>query len=146
MACSNCKPSTTSPATPPQTPPAFPTGYTGCALSSLRYALPPPLPNTLYELPYITDDGTIIYTKTNANQTPPPEINGYSRDPDDLWCFHPLWPECAMRIHGLTRKRHTGAINIVMLCNHPESPQQSQRLTHHDCLNCSLRFPRNDRQ
>jgi len=145
MGCSNCNKPTIEPR---RVRPVFqaPTGYTGCALSSLRDALPPPMPDSFYDLPHIADDGSIIYAERYEGQPTPPAVHGYHRNSDDPWRFHPLWTECAMRIHGTSRNRRNGTINIIMICNHPQHPKQGIRLAHTDCNECLLRLPRNDRQ
>jgi len=146
MACRDCSQPRTSPR---KTREAFhaPQGYTGCALSTLAYALPDdPLPQADYSLPSIDRDGVITYTPSYDGQEPPPAINGYCRDLANLWRFTPLWPECAMRIHGVTRNRKTGCINVVMICNHPEDPEYGRRLVHKHCQACPFRLARNDRQ
>jgi hypothetical protein len=118
----------------------FPTGYTGCTLGSLCGALPPPIPGTPYNLPRITGKGVIIYTPNFEGQLPPPEINGYQRDFDDPWRFYPLWKECVMRIHGTSRNRQRGSINVRMICNHPECQYAGKYVTVLECETCSYRL------
>jgi hypothetical protein len=127
---------------PAKVPFQVPTGYTGCTLASLARALPEPIPGTPYALPRVAVDGTIIYA--HDEQPPPPDINGYRRNLDDPWRFHPLWNECTMRIHGTSRNRRSGAINVVMICNHPNSPHQGVRLTHPHCADCLLRLSKDN--
>jgi hypothetical protein len=45
--------------------------------------------------PTIVNDGTIVYKKRGWE--PPLHIDGYERDEENRWVFHPLWPECDTR-------------------------------------------------
>jgi len=119
----------------------FPSGFTGNRMSVLRLMLPEnPASGTYYSLPKIMEDGTVIYAEEFEGQTPPPEINGYVRSPDDSFRFLPQWDECQMRIIGLRYNRVTGAINITMICNHPECKYSGRRLTVLECRSCEQRL------
>lgn len=140
MGCKDCDTQIQEGSVPIQKPVVFPQGYTGCTLGTLAQALPSELLGAPYPLPRITESGDIIYAQRDVALKPPPDIDGYVRDQDDPWRFHPLWTECVMRIHGTRRNRSTGAINVVMICNHPQCAYRGGRIAYTDCNTCPHRM------
>lgn len=108
-------------------------------LQSLAHTLPPADGIARhFERPMFLSDGSIEYP---PSQRPPPDINGYERDPKNHCLFKPLWNECGARMHG-TKTKRSGAINVVMICNNPQATDYTKYLTHEQCLNCPVRKTR----
>lgn len=108
----------------------------------LRYAMP--MDDGVqrpFGRPTILADGSIEYPKGDTK--PPAEINGYRRDTDNPWLFHPLWPQCSLRMCGVKLDRKTGEIDIRMACNHPQAPQFQKFVTVDVCDGCPLRARKN---
>lgn len=116
-----------------------PSVHFGVSLKDLGFTLPPDDGvHRLYPRPKFHEDGSIEYT--NGGGDPPPEINGYKRDALNPRLYHPIWPECALRMQGTKMTRKTGAIDVVMVCNNPEVKEHFMRnVTAETCVNCPLR-------
>lgn len=69
---------------------------------------------------------------------PPPDIEGYKRDPGNAWRFVPLYPPCESRQRVAQLKR-CGSYNIVMLCTDPDCPLNQQKVLVRDCSTCPFR-------
>jgi hypothetical protein len=93
-----------------------------------------------FQRPIFHDDGSIEYPKREGDWEPPQNINGYVRDTDNKWLFHPLWPPCVLRHQMAFLKANCGCIDVVMRCNSPQSPAFGQRLAHETCANCPVRI------
>lgn len=104
--------------------------------SSIRNAMPMPGLGT-YSLPKVHDDGSIEYAPVDAK--PPPEPNGYQRDPQNPWLFRPQWLECQLRMAGVRRDSKAGTIDVKMVCNNPEVPQFMRFVKTADCAACTQR-------
>jgi hypothetical protein len=90
--------------------------------------------------PQVLDDGSIQYPPGDEH---PPEINGYARDENNPFLFHPLWPECLLRMQGTRLDRKSGAINVSMVCNSPEAKDHFMKYVKHtDCEGCPFRKAR----
>jgi hypothetical protein len=113
--------------------------HAGVSLKNLGFTLPPDDGLVrLYPRPKFHEDGSIEYT--NGGGAPPPEINGYKRDSHNPRLFHPIWPECVMRMQGTKMDRKTGAIDLVMVCNHPEVKDHFMKNVPADaCVGCPSR-------
>jgi len=103
--------------------------------SSIRNSMPMPGLGT-YSLPTVHNAGSIEYAPVDAQ--PPPEPNGYLRDPQNPWLFHPVWPECQLRMAGV-RKDKSGVIDVKMVCNNPGVPQFMKFVKADDCAACTKR-------
>ena len=88
-------------------------------------------------------DGTIVYDREDGEDgawtEPPRDIDGYERDPDNEWCFRPLWPECYLRQGQGVRYQGCGCLGVIMRCANPSAPKFAERVTHTDCLGCPHR-------
>jgi len=83
-------------------------------------------------------NGCICYEHSN-DETPPRDINGYKRDPNNPFRFIPLWPECLLR-HGMgVRYTNCGCIDVIMRCNNPDAIQFGDRVGHEQCCVCQWR-------
>jgi len=92
---------------------------------------------SVYSRPAVHNDGSIEYKPVDAG--PPPEVNGYTRDEFNPWLFHPLWPECQLRMAGV-RKAPNGAIDLKMVCNNPVVKDHFMRFVKSDdCAACTQR-------
>ena len=78
-------------------------------------------------------NGDIQYIKNGVE--PPPEIDGYIRDPRDYWLFHPGWVECRFRNQREVTKP-CGAIRIKSTCSHQDGPKPET--SYHQCAACVL--------
>jgi hypothetical protein len=93
-------------------------------------------PGSRYAAPVVLSDGSIEYARVDGD--PPPDIDGYERCQDNPWKFLPLWPACAVRMQG-TRRERSGAIDVVMLCQHPEHERFGKPVKYVGCSACPLR-------
>lgn len=80
-------------------------------------------------------DGTLQFQKKGWE--PPPEPEGFKRDPKDAWHFLPVWPECDQR-RQTTVIKQCGAIKLLTICNHPESRYTRQEVSLGTCQGCPL--------
>ncbi len=92
-----------------------------------------------FKPPIFHDDGSIEYIKAEGDWEPPRDINGYARDPNNKWLFHPLWPVCGLRYQMAFLKANCGCIDVIMRCNNPQSPEFGARLAHETCAKCPVR-------
>ena len=136
--------------TPPPTPPPFvwvglpgPLGPTGPRptvprpdLAAIELTLPASTSNPTFQRPTFHDDGSIEYVKTEKE---PLDIDGYVRDENNHWLFHPLWNKCALRHAVAYFKAACGCVTLVMRCNNPQSAEFGQRLAHTTCESCPVR-------
>ena len=84
----------------------------------------------------VESDGTIIYEQTDWE--PPKDIDGYLRDPKNLWRFIPLWPRCKMRIQKMQRSRGCGCVQVEMRCNNRLTKWFRKEVTFEQCQLCQL--------
>ena len=78
-------------------------------------------------------DGSITYPKKGWE--PPPEIEGYTRDPRNKWRFIRKWLPCKSRQETKLTKP-CGAIQIVALCECKGCPMYSLTVRAVDCEAC----------
>lgn len=131
--------------------PTGPTGPTGPVslppsvprpdLAAIELTLPADKPEAdrTFKPPIFHDDGSIEYPKAEKDWEPPRDINGYVRDPNNKWLFHPLWPVCGLRYQMAFLKANCGCIDVIMRCNNPQSPEFGARLAHETCAKCPVR-------
>lgn len=82
-------------------------------------------------------DGSIVYIK--KGDEPPPDLDGYKRDPNNLWRFFPLWKTCSHRLQNQYLKP-CGALGILSFCRHPDGPTENRREVSYDiCSKCTLK-------
>jgi hypothetical protein len=112
-------------------------------LAAIALTLPAPNPEKdaerTFQRPIFHADGRIEYPRRDKDWEPPQNINGYVRDPDNKWVFHPLWVPCAFRHQTAFLKANCGCIDVICRCNSPQSPMFAQRLAHETCANCPVR-------
>lgn len=81
-------------------------------------------------------DGSILYVKRGPE--PPPDLDGYKRDPRNFWRFTPLWMQCDYRLQNQYLKA-CGAIGILSICQNPDGPRENQReVDFNVCSACQL--------
>jgi hypothetical protein len=85
----------------------------------------------------ILPDGSVLYAKTGFE--PPPDLEGFVRDPENAWHFLPLWPKCKKRIQTQLVKQ-CGAISVLSVCAHSGCPFKQQEVSLADCQGCLLRI------
>ncbi len=68
-----------------------------------------------WEEPEFLPDGSIVYKKIGWE--PPPSIEGYVRDKDNKWTFHPLWPVCEKRVGRAFVRGSCGCVQVEMTCD-----------------------------
>lgn len=93
-------------------------------------------PGKKWGRPRFNADGSIVYPIKGTE--PPPNIQGYKRDPGNAWRFIKLWPECLQRQEEFSEKS-CGAIQIVPICVHKEGAFFRKVVTHQICEACPLR-------
>ncbi len=125
------------------TGPSVPLSVPRPDLASIAMTLPVESPEKAAERtfkpPIFHDDGSIEYPKAEKDWEPPRDINGYVRDPNNKWLFHPLWPVCGLRYQMAFLKANCGCIDVIMRCNNPQSPEFGARLAHETCAKCPVR-------
>jgi len=91
---------------------------------------------TTFPRPRFNADGSIQYPRRGIE--PPPNINGYKRDPGDAWRFIKLWPECPRRAEHFNQKP-CGAVQITPVCEHKEATTFRKVVSVQACEACPLR-------
>ncbi len=132
---------------PPPTPVAVPTPTVASEprpdLAAIALTLPAPNPEKdaerTFRRPIFHDDGSIEYPREEGSWEPPRDINGYARDPNNNFLFHPLWLPCALRHQSAIMRPGCGCIEVIMRCNSPQATKFGQRLAHTDCEACPVR-------
>jgi len=124
----------------PIVPPSEPRPDLAAIALTLPVETPEKIADRTFKPPTFHDDGSIEYPKGEKDWEPPRDINGYVRDPDNKWLFHPLWPVCGLRHQMAFLKANCGCIDVVMRCNNPQAPEFGQRVAHDTCINCPVRL------
>lgn len=91
-----------------------------------------------FQRPVFGPDGSLEYPRLAADSTPPDDIDGYTRDPNNAWRFTPNWPPCLLRGQG-TMLKENGCINVAMACNNPESKHFGKKVSYENCRDCQVR-------
>jgi len=78
-------------------------------------------------------NGCVEYAK--KGHEPPPDLDGYQRDPGNAWKFLPLWPKCKKRIQTQSMKQ-CGALAILTVCANGDCPLKQQQVTFAQCSSC----------
>jgi hypothetical protein len=91
--------------------------------------------------PFFHDDGSIEYPHRGDEPGIPPDINGYQRDPDDTFLFHPLWNNCMFRLQGIDMLGKSGCIEVVMVCQYGRCKYYMKELQTKHCEHCQYRKP-----
>jgi len=68
-----------------------------------------------------------------------PEIDGYTRDPDNPRLQHPTWPPCACRAYKITLKNKL--TTIAGVCHHLTAELRGQKVLSTQCQECPSRVP-----
>lgn len=114
----------------------------GHQLQGLRHTIPPPDGKTrTYGRPEFHQDGSIEYPTQEG--PPPADINGFYRDEQNPFLFHPLWGECTARMQGCKMNPISGEIDVKMVCNNPDAIGNfHQFVTSQQCADCPVRRAR----
>ena len=81
-------------------------------------------------------DGSVMYVK--KGQEPPPDLDGFSRDPQNPWRFIPLWQACDWRYQTQYLKQ-CGALAVRTTCRNPDGPTgKGQVVEFNHCQACQL--------
>lgn len=111
-------------------------------LADLRYSLPiHDGVQRQFQRPVFSDDSSLEYPRLAGDTTPPDDIDGFQRDQDNPWLFHPVWLECAVRAEG-TKLKPNGCIDVVMACNNPAAPTFMKPVKCATCQTCVFRLTR----
>jgi hypothetical protein len=105
---------------------------------SVKFALARDDPKVIrkWSKPTVHKDGSIEYTQ---NEAEPPEIEGYSRDPNNPRRLKPCWPPCAWRILRVWRADN-GSVKITCGCVNPTSGHKPHEdVTLENCKTCARR-------
>ena len=106
-------------------------------LAMMQYTLPDD-----YTYGHFLADGSILYDKKPDDWEPPGLVEGYERDGQDSWSFHPLWKSCQLRIYGTEIKEQCNCIQVLTMCNHPEITLDNHgEVTFGQCNSCLIRIP-----
>lgn len=91
---------------------------------------------TKWSCPRVERSGAIVYAE---NETEPPEIEGYQRDPSNPRRLIPYWPTCNFRCLRVWRA-DDGSVAISAGCLNVKSDfKPMQTLSLADCLSCAVR-------
>lgn len=82
-------------------------------------------------------DGSFEYAKTGFE--PPPELEGFTRDPENAWRFIPQFLPCKKRIQTQFVKQ-CGAITVLSICTHSKCELRQGEVKVSDCQGCPLRI------
>ena len=95
-----------------------------------------------YTYGYFLSDGSIRYDQRLGDWEPPSLVEGYERDGQDSWSFHPLWESCQLRVYGTEIKEQCRCIQVVAVCSHPEITLNDHgEVTFTQCRDCPRRLP-----
>lgn len=95
-----------------------------------------------YTYGYFLPDGSIHYDKRPDDWEPPGLVEGYERDGQDSWSFHPLWESCQLRMYGTEIKKQCRCIQVVAVCNHHKVELNDHgEVTYEMCKGCTHRVP-----
>lgn len=81
-------------------------------------------------------NGIVEYVKKGWE--PPPDLDGYERDPGNAWRFLPKWPLCKKRIQTQSMKS-CGALSILTVCANDKCEHKQKEVTFAICSACPLR-------
>jgi hypothetical protein len=81
-------------------------------------------------------DGSVEYVR--KGHEPPPDMDGYRRDPGNAWKFLPIWPKCKTRIQTPLMKQ-CGAISVLTVCTNGACEHKQKQVTFAICSGCLLR-------
>lgn len=84
----------------------------------------------------LLSDGSVEYAK--KGREPPPDLDGFKRDPGNAWKFLPLWPKCKKRIQTQSMKQ-CGAISVLTVCANQECPLKQLQVSYEQCLACQFK-------
>ena len=108
-------------------------------LCSLTNAMPRNDIERDFAKPEIGKDGAILYKPSMMDpKAIPDDIDGYRRDETNPLLFHPAWPPCVARCHGIKVKEN-GCIDVTMACNHPGAVTYGRPVDYATCRGCPLR-------
>lgn len=95
-----------------------------------------------YTYGYFLPDGTIQYDKRLDDWEPPSLVEGYERDGQDSWSFHPLWKSCQFRMYSTEVKDKCRCIQVLAICSHPNAKlDEHGRVTYKECSECTKCLP-----
>lgn len=112
----------------------------GSALQDLQLTLPPSDGvRREFQRPVFFADGGLEYPRlADDSASPPDDIEGYKRDPQNPWRFHPTWQDCILRGQG-TKLKPNGCIDVAMACNNPHAELFGRPVLAQDCADCPVR-------
>ena len=79
-------------------------------------------------------DGSLEYTESDWE--PPSPIDGYERDAENQWLFHPKWKSCRWRQYGVAVKLKCQCLDVIARCSLTGCWVQFT-----DCSECGARLP-----
>lgn len=80
--------------------------------------------------------GIVEYAKKGWE--PPPDLDGYERDPGNAWRFLPKWTPCKKRIQTVSMKS-CGAMSVLTVCANDKCPLKQQQVSFAQCSACQFR-------
>ncbi len=125
------------PLPPVPDPAAYTPGKSRPDLQGIEATLPPFVEGRDRKV-HFEADGAIVYEKQEGAWEPPRAIDGYVRDPNNLWRLLPLWPVCALRLCTGVRLVNCGCIGVIMRCNSPRSTVFGQQVKYSQCAQCKV--------
>ncbi len=84
----------------------------------------------------VSNTGDIKYEKGPDGFEPPGPINGYERDEEDPWLFHPIWESCTYRHYTSLFKTKCQCVDVLAKCSISD-----HWVGYEDCLKCGSRCP-----
>ena len=89
-----------------------------------------------YQRIQVHPDGSLEYEKGLDDWESPSPIDGYVRDSENKWLFHPLWESCIWRQYSTILKSQCKCIEVIAKCD-----QSFNWVKFEDCQQCKARVP-----
>jgi hypothetical protein len=108
---------------------------------AVQHVLAKDMPTVIrkWSTPTVESDGALVYKQDESD---PPEIEGYKRDPTNPKRLRPIWPHCVWRAFRVWRD-DTGCVRIVATCLTPLSGLKAHEATTLKyCKHCAHRSTR----
>ncbi len=106
-------------------------------LAMMQHTLP-----SDFKRAHFLSNGSIQYEKGPDDWEPPSPIEGYERDVENDWLFHPLWESCQHRMYGTEIKEACECIQVLTMCTYPDTELNKHgKVVFTICKSCPQRVP-----
>lgn len=87
----------------------------------------------------VEKDNSLIFEHDSDEWEPPKDIEGYERDPNNLWRFISSWAVCCHREVTGYQLHDCGCVHLDIMCRHPNVDTTNQRVKLQQCKQCLKR-------